>query len=107
MGSGEESILNLFKETTSDATIQEFVAYHALHLGPGVATAGLTALSLRSDAATRSCIDKLTQAIQVFNESSDRYARRILFLTWVLVFLTLLQAVPVVGELVRFLSHPK
>jgi hypothetical protein len=45
MGSGEESILNLFKETTRDATIQEFVAGHALHPSPGVAAAGLTALS--------------------------------------------------------------
>jgi hypothetical protein len=107
MGSGEESILNLFKETTRDAAIQEFVAGHALHPSPGVAAAGLTALSLRSDVATRSCIEKLTQAIQVFNESSDRYAKRILFLTWVLVFLTLFQAVPVVGELVRFFSHQK
>jgi hypothetical protein len=106
MGSGEESILNLFKETTRDATIQEFVAGHALHPSPGVAAAGLTALSLRSDVATRSCIEKL-MAIQVFNESSDRYAKRILFLTWVLVFLTLFQAVPVVGELVRFFSHQK
>lgn len=107
MGSGEDSILNLFKETTSDTTIQEFVATHSVHPSPGVAAAGLTALSLRSDAATRTCIEKLTHAIQAFNESSDRYATRILVLTWVLVFLTLFQVIPVVETLAHFLPHQK
>jgi hypothetical protein len=107
MGSGEDSILNLFKETTSITAIQEYVAAHAVHPSPGVAAAGLTALSLRSEAATRNCIEELTQAIRAFKQSSDRYATRILVLTWALVFLTVLLVAPVLADLAHLLFHHK
>jgi hypothetical protein len=109
MGSEYDSdtILNQFKESTNERTIQEFIAARALDSTPGPAAAGLTALSLRSDAATRHCIERLMHAIQAFNDSSDRYARRILVVTWVLVFLALFQAIPLLGGLIRWLSQQK
>jgi hypothetical protein len=65
---------------------------------------GLTELSLRSDARTREAIAQLKSSIDEFRESSDRYSRRICFLTWALVFLTLLLAVPAVASFIHFMS---
>ena len=107
MTDGEKTIAELFSETTSSEAIKQYVATHALHPSPGVAEAGLAALSLRSDAATRESIDNLARAIQAFKESSDRYSRRILALPLALCFLTfpltIPVAIPVVRDLIRLL----
>ena len=103
MTDGEKTIAELFSETTSSEAIKQYVATHALHPSPGVAAAGLAALSLRSDAATRRSIEELTRAIHAFKESNDRYSRRILALTLALCFLTLPLAIPVVRDLIRLL----
>ena len=41
---------------------------------------------------------RLRQAVENSRVSSDRYSRRMLFLTWVLVIVTIVLAVPVAKE---------
>ena len=53
---------------------------------------GLTELTLRSQKA-------LNESINALNTSSKRYARILVFLTWVLVVLTLLMVVPTLKSL--------
>jgi hypothetical protein len=64
----------------------------------------LTELSLRSEEQTRDAIGQLKSSIDGFRVSSDRYSRRIWFLTWALVVLTALLAVPAAMGLVHFVA---
>ncbi len=60
---------------------------------------GLTELTLRSQKATREAINTLNESINALNTSSKRYARILVFLTWVLVALTVVMVVPALKSL--------
>lgn len=89
-------VAKLFDESTSDDENKRFIATHADHPWPGLATAGQAALTTRS-------IDRLANAIRKFQQSSDRYSARIQWLTGALVVLTIILAIPEVRNLLTYL----
>jgi len=53
----------------------------------------------------RASVDDLKKSIDQFSASSDRYSRRILVLTWVITFLTLIMAIPIIIDFVRWIHR--
>jgi hypothetical protein len=53
----------------------------------------------------RASMNDLEKSIDQFSASSDRYSRRILVLTWVITFLTLIMAIPIIIDFVRWIHR--
>jgi len=45
----------------------------------------------------------LSKRIKEFNKSSDNYSEKIVYLTWVLVFLTFVLAIPLIVNFFNFI----
>jgi hypothetical protein len=53
----------------------------------------------------RASVDDLKKAIDQFSASSDRDSNRILVLTWMITFLTLIMAIPLIIDFVRWIHR--
>lgn len=99
-----------FRKCT-DEEIWEDISKRAAHYDPRdqkYVSLGMTELSLRSEKATREAIRQLDSGIEAFKESNDRHSQRVVGLTWALVFLsfvlvllTIVLALPVARDLLR------
>lgn len=77
----------------SEAELSEWISTKA-SLGSDASNLAIAELNRRSIISLKNSIDK-------FSESSDRYSKQLLALTWVLVFLTIILAYPIAFDLLN------
>ncbi len=53
----------------------------------------------------RASVNELKKSIDQFSASSDRYSARILVLTWAILFLTLIMAIPIVIDFIHWVTR--
>lgn len=99
------NIEEVHKPTTTDEDLWKFVEEHWSHPSSSLVTTALTELSLRSERATRESITHLERSIESFDNASEKYSRIIVCLTWILIFLTAVLAIPEMRSAFPYLSH--
>jgi len=97
------NIEDLHKPTTTDEELRKFALEKCGTLMNLEGHIALAELSLRSEKATRESIARLEESIKSFDDASEKYSRRIIWLTWVLIFLTAVLAAPEVRSVLPYL----
>jgi len=93
-----------FKEMNDDE-LSGWVSSGA-QVGSNVSNLAIAELTRRSIEKNSRYTKKLAITISKFNKSSSRYSRTIIVLTWILIILTLIMAIPISSDIYRYFNSP-
>ena len=87
----------------NDGQLSDWVSSNS-QLGSDASNLAIAELTRRSIVKNEEATKALSVSINHFSDSSDKYSKRLVFLTWVLVVLTLILALPAILDLLKCLK---